>query len=61
MTTDEKTALWAALWAMVHDVHAPQDRLTPAQWLAAEQLLVQLDAEINLDRAPSSAAPPSTP
>lgn len=46
MSEDEKVALWAALVAMLDDVHQPQDNLTEAQWAAAELLLVKLDAEI---------------
>ena len=39
--------LWAAMTAMVKDVHAPQDQLTKAQWSRASALLARLDLEMN--------------
>lgn len=39
--------LWAAMQAMVHEFHAPQDNLTPDQWARAEKLLASLDAAMN--------------
>jgi len=39
--------LWAAMYAMVKDVHAPQDRLSGAEWQTAERLFESLDAAIN--------------
>ncbi len=38
--------LWAALAAMVADVHAPQDQLTPEEWDVAHKLLDSLKEEI---------------
>jgi hypothetical protein len=35
--------IWAALWAMVEDNHAPQDGLSEDQWVRAEWLLAKLD------------------
>lgn len=37
--SDELIACWAALVALVDDIHAPQDNLTEAQWQAAERIL----------------------
>lgn len=39
--------LWAAMTAMVKDVHAPQDRLSPSEWEMAAKILQTLDEEIN--------------
>jgi hypothetical protein len=39
--------VWAALWAMVGDNHAPQDGLSGDQWERAERLLAELDARMN--------------
>jgi hypothetical protein len=39
--------IWAALWAMVEDNHAPQDGLSGDQWERAERLLAELDARMN--------------
>lgn len=50
---DEIVAVWAALCAMVEDVHAPQDNLTEAQWAAAERLHARLTAILD-------ALPPGT-
>ena len=44
---DDLTVLWAAMAAMVVDVHAPQDNLTEDKWAAAETLWKRLDAEVN--------------
>jgi hypothetical protein len=38
LTRDETVACWAAMVALVEDVHAPQDQLTEVQWQAAEQV-----------------------
>jgi hypothetical protein len=51
--TAELIAVWAALYAMVEDVHAPQDNLTEAQWAAADRLLKQLTELVD-------ALPPGT-
>lgn len=39
--------LWAAMVAMVQDIHSPQDNLTEQQWERAERLLQELDAYVN--------------
>ena len=39
--------LWAGLLAMVHDIHAAQDNLTPEQWDRAEILFRELDKLVN--------------
>jgi hypothetical protein len=39
--------VWAALQAMVNDIHAPQDCLSLEQWQVADHLLTRLDAEVN--------------
>lgn len=49
MTPDETSACWAALVALVDDVHAPQDQLTLEQWSAAETLCAQLDRQATLE------------
>lgn len=41
-TPDEITACWAALIALVQDVHQPQYMLTGQQWAAAERVLASL-------------------
>ena len=48
---DTLHALWAAMQAMVNDVHSPQDNLTPQQWVAAAAALSRLDAEVNARRS----------
>lgn len=47
MPVDELYVLWAAMQAMVNDIHAPQDRLTDKQWHLAEMMLKRLDSEVN--------------
>lgn len=47
MDEDERHACWAALVAMVDDVHSPQDNLSEVQWAAAERALVALDKAID--------------
>jgi hypothetical protein len=43
--------LWAALHAMVNDIHSPQDNLTGEEWAEAEWMLRELDVKIhNLSR-----------
>ena len=39
--------LWAAMAAMVKDIHAPQDMLSPLDWEVAEKVFMDLDEEIN--------------
>jgi len=39
--------LWAAMAAMVKDVHAPQDNLTAEEWQVAGRLLATLNEEMN--------------
>lgn len=41
--SDEVEVLWAALIAMVDDVHAPQDQLTDEHWIVAERLRHRLN------------------
>ncbi len=36
---DDAHTIWAALVAMIQDVHAPQYTLTDAQWQAAERMV----------------------
>lgn len=38
--------LWAAMTAMVKDIHAPQDQLTKAQWERADAMMARLDREM---------------
>lgn len=42
LTSDEAHAVWAALVALVLDVHAPQYNLGEAHWSAAEVLFNRL-------------------
>lgn len=42
LTPDEQYAGFAALCAMIDDVHAVQDQMTKAQWQAAERLYQRL-------------------
>lgn len=53
LTNGDVKIVWAALQAMVNDVHAPQDNMTEAQWNRAEELLNAVDEKVNsaLDRA----------
>lgn len=44
---DDVWVLWAAMQAMVNDIHAPQDTMTPQQWERAQALLAQLDKSVN--------------
>lgn len=44
---DELDGLFSAMCAMVLDVHAPQDMLTLAQWIAAESLFKLIEKAIN--------------
>lgn len=39
--------VWAALQAMVNDIHAPQDEMGEAQWARAEELLQELDSKVD--------------
>jgi hypothetical protein len=41
--------VWAALCAMVLDVHAPQDNLTADEWEQAERLFAEIDARVNAE------------
>lgn len=40
-----KKVLWAAMCAMVEDIHCPQDSLTEAEWETAEAVFHALNAE----------------
>lgn len=46
----ECKVLWAAMCAMVKDIHCPQDQLTEGEWLVAEKIFEALDREINRGR-----------
>lgn len=39
--------LWAAMQAMVNDIHAPQDNMGDAQWSRAVDVLRRLDDRVN--------------
>jgi hypothetical protein len=39
--------VWAALQAMVNDIHAPQDEMSEEQWARAEELLEELDSKVD--------------
>jgi hypothetical protein len=39
--------LWAAMTAMVADIHAPQDQLTATEWFWAESLYQKFDQAVN--------------
>lgn len=41
--------VWAAMCAMVMEVHAPQDNLSADEWLLAAQILDQLNKAVNQD------------
>lgn len=47
VSPETRQVLWAAMWAMAKDVHAPQDNLTPEQWNHAEVVLNALDKLAN--------------
>jgi len=51
MTNETVAALFAALQAMVHDIHAPQDNLTPEDWDEATLLCDAFTAEADRRRA----------
>lgn len=42
LNKDELRAVWAALVAMVQDIHAPQDLLSEDEWQAGEDLLARV-------------------
>lgn len=46
-TAEDIYVLWAAMWAMVKDVHSPQDNLTDDLWDRAERMLKELDEYVN--------------
>jgi len=46
--TKDTEILWAAMTAMVKDIHAPQDQMTKAQWKRADALMARLDREMEL-------------
>ena len=39
-----RKVLWAAMCAMVEDIHAPQDNLSEAEWLMAGRVFAVLNA-----------------
>lgn len=43
----ERKVIWAALCAMVKDIHCPQDQLTEGEWLVASKLFDAFDREMN--------------
>jgi hypothetical protein len=47
LTEPELKVLHAAMIAMVHDVHQPQDNMTVDQWKVAEDLCDRLDRNLN--------------
>ena len=47
LTNEDLRVLWAAMQAMVNDIHAPQDTMSEAEWDRAEFLTKALDREIN--------------
>lgn len=47
LSADEVSVVWAALCAMVLDVHAPQDQLTERDHETAAALFKRLDAAMN--------------
>ena len=47
LSVDDVHVLWAAMQAMVEDVHTPQDNLTEHQWTVARGLLTNLDDRVN--------------
>ncbi len=49
MATDELVACWAALVALVDDIHAPQDNLTEAQWQSVDPIFTYLNHRSDLD------------
>lgn len=54
LTAEEIEIVWAAMYAMVEDFHAPQERLNLDQWRKAVSLLRRLDVEMNAnDSLPS--------
>lgn len=48
--------VWAAMQAMVSDIHSPQDLLTEEQWGLANKLLIEIDGIVNDRPAPISRA-----
>lgn len=47
LLTEDLKILWAAMVAMVDDVHCPQDNLSEEEWIRAGQLKAHLDVEYN--------------
>jgi hypothetical protein len=47
LSEEEIFVVWAALEAMVEDIHAPQDGLTEEQWELAARLLSELTHHID--------------
>lgn len=45
---DKLYVLWAAMIAMVRDIHAPMDQLSEENWELAEQLLKEIDDTVNV-------------
>lgn len=43
----ETKILWAAMHAMVNDIHSPQDNLTREEWAEAEWMLRELDVKMH--------------
>jgi len=47
LTQEELYVAFAAMTAMVHDVHAVQDQLTEEQWQRADDLVTRMETEVN--------------
>jgi hypothetical protein len=47
LTEPELSALHAAMIALVHDVHQPQDTMQEETWKVAEDLCDRLDRNLN--------------
>lgn len=43
LSNNDAQIVWAAMQAMVNDIHAPQDHLSEAQWNRAAELLEEMD------------------
>lgn len=50
LSQDEEVAVFAALCAMVEDVHAPQDQMSDDQWKSARDLFHRIEARLNQDK-----------
>jgi hypothetical protein len=56
LSPEEQYVVFAALCAMVEDIHTVQDQMTEEQWALAQKLLARLTKNVEGDRAASAAS-----